>query len=159
MGTDPDELAAAATIVKALHNSQYTAVVANPPYLGSKHHSPLLKKFLGKKYTAHKADLITCFMTRGRTLVQDAGAWGMLTLNNWMFLSSFENSRKQLLNENTISTFKCSAEAYVVSLWIFAFLRVSTRLPLKEQKYNSSILQIVLKLPRTKCVPEDFSMR
>ena len=105
MGTDPDELAAAATIAKALHNSQYTAVVANPPYLGSKHHSPLLKKFLGKGYTAHKADLITCFMTRGRTLVQDAGAWGMLTLNNWMFLSSFENSRKQLLNENTISTF------------------------------------------------------
>jgi type II restriction/modification system DNA methylase subunit YeeA len=84
---------------------QYNAVVANPPYMGSKYYSSKLRSFAIDTYPDSKADLCTCFIQRNASLAKSNGFVGMLTLPNWMFLSSFEEVRKFVLNENAIDTF------------------------------------------------------
>ena len=84
--------------------AQYDAVVANPPYMGSKFHIPILKKFLKEHFPDTKSDLFACFIERGFTLAKDAGHNAMVTMQSWMFLSSFEKMRGRMLREKTILT-------------------------------------------------------
>ncbi|MEA5471425.1 BREX-1 system adenine-specific DNA-methyltransferase PglX, partial [Spirulina sp. 06S082] len=79
---------------------QYDIVVANPPYMGSKSFNPNVKEFVNKHYKAAKSDLYACFVLRNLQLCQQNGVISMLTIPNWMFLSSFEDIRKYIL-ENT----------------------------------------------------------
>ena len=83
---------------------QYDAVVANPPYMGSKFHIPILKKFLKDYFPDAKSNLFACFIERGFTLAKDAGCNAMVTMQSWMFLSSFEKMRERMLREKTILT-------------------------------------------------------
>ena len=84
---------------------QYDAVVANPPYMGSKFYSPTLKVFVNREYSDAKADLYACFMQRNATAAKPNCFVGMITIPNWMFLASFEDVRKALFNHQTIDTF------------------------------------------------------
>jgi type II restriction/modification system DNA methylase subunit YeeA len=82
--------------------AQYDAVVANPPYMGGKGMTPILKGFVKKYFTDAKSDLFSCFIERGYTLAESNGHNAMVTMQSWMFLSSFENMRESLLREKTI---------------------------------------------------------
>ena len=84
--------------------AQYDAVVANPPYMGSKFHIPILKKFLKDHFPDAKSDVFACFIERGFTLAKDARHNAMVTMQSWMFLSSFEKMRERMLREKTILT-------------------------------------------------------
>ena len=83
---------------------RYDAVVANPPYMGSKGMNPLLKKFARDHFPDVKSDLFACFIERGFTLAKGAGHNAMVTMQSWMFLSSFEKMRERILREKTICT-------------------------------------------------------
>ncbi|MFN7137877.1 MAG: BREX-1 system adenine-specific DNA-methyltransferase PglX, partial [Limisphaerales bacterium] len=83
----------------------YDAVVANPPYMGSKYYTPTLKTFVNREYQTAKADLYACFMERNRVFCKPGGFNGMINIPNWMFLSSFEELRKELFASQTIDTF------------------------------------------------------
>ena len=82
--------------------AQYDAVVANPPYMGSKFHIPILKKFLKDHFPDGKSDLFACFIERGFTLAKDAGHNAMVTMESWMFLSSYEKFRNKVLHQHTL---------------------------------------------------------
>ena len=84
--------------------TQYDAVVANPPYMGSKGMNALVKKFAKDHFPDAKSDLFACFIKRGFTLAKDAGHNAMVTMQSWMFLSSFEKMREWMLREKTIVT-------------------------------------------------------
>ena len=84
--------------------AQYDAVVANPPYMGSKGMNALVKKFAKDHFPDAKSDLFACFIERGYTLAKAAGYNAMVTMQSWMFLSSFERMRKRMLREKTIKT-------------------------------------------------------
>ena len=84
--------------------TQYDAVVANPPYMGSKGMNALVKKFAKDHFPDAKSDLFACFIKRGFTLANDAGHNAMVTMQSWMFLSSFEKMREWMLQEKTIKT-------------------------------------------------------
>jgi hypothetical protein len=84
---------------------QYDAVVANPPYMGSKYFGNVLKSFIAAHYADSKADLYACFIARTLMFSKVASLVGMITIPNWMFLSSFEVVRKELLANVTIETF------------------------------------------------------
>ena len=84
--------------------TQYDAVVANPPYMGSKGMNALVKKFAKDHFPDAKSDLFACFIKRGFTLAKDAGHNAMVTMQSWMFLSSFEKMREWMLREKTIKT-------------------------------------------------------
>ena len=84
--------------------AQYDAVVANPPYMGSKGMNALVKKFARDHFPDAKSDLFACFIECGYTLAKDAGYNAMVTMQSWMFLSSFEKMRERMLREKTIGT-------------------------------------------------------
>ena len=83
---------------------KYHVVVTNPPYMGGKGMNADLKKFAEAKYPDSKSDLFAMFIERCLELVQKHGTIGMITMQSWMFLSSFEKLRTKLLDEDTILT-------------------------------------------------------
>lgn len=84
--------------------SKFSCVVANPPYLGSSSFDPFMSKWIKKNYADVKSDLCTCFISRIFSLTEEAGLAGLATSNSWMFLSSYENLRQQLVATKTIDS-------------------------------------------------------
>ena len=84
--------------------TQYAAVVANPPYMGSGNMNVALSKYVTVNYTEGKADLFAVFMYVAMNLLLDKGKMGMINMQSWMFLSSFEKLRKFFLNNYQIDT-------------------------------------------------------
>ncbi len=83
---------------------QFDAVVANPPYMGSKYYDGALKQLVERHYKVAKGDLYTCFMVRNIAFAKGGGSVGMITIPNWMFLSTFEEFRDWLFKELVIET-------------------------------------------------------
>lgn len=83
---------------------QYDAVVANPPYMGGKGMNPALKDYAKTTFPDSKSDLFAMFMERGLDWCKLNGFNSMVTMQSWMFLSSYEAMREKLLCERTIQT-------------------------------------------------------
>jgi hypothetical protein len=84
---------------------QFDAVVANPPYMGGKGMNPALKDYAKTTFPNSKSDLFAMFMERGFEWCKPSGFISMVTMQSWMFLSSYESIRTNLLNNRTISNF------------------------------------------------------
>ena len=84
---------------------EYDAVVANPPYMGGKYFNAKLKEYVAQHYKDAKGDLYACFIMRNLCSSKSNGFVGLITIPNWMFLSSFEALRKALFSHHTIDTF------------------------------------------------------
>ena len=83
---------------------QYDAVIANPPYMGGKGMNTALKDFAKKKFPDSKSDLFAMFIERGFAWCKDSGFNSMVTMQSWMFLSSYEVMREKILQDRTIQT-------------------------------------------------------
>lgn len=81
---------------------RYSVAVANPPYMGGKNMGPKLAEFAKFAFPASKADLFAMFINRCAGLTVKRGLVGMITMQSWMFLSSFESLRSWLLRSGTI---------------------------------------------------------
>ena len=82
--------------------AQYDAVVANPPYMGSRGMNTRVKKFAKDQFADAKSDLFACFIERGYTLAKAPGHNAMVTMESWMFLSSYEKFRNKVLHQHTL---------------------------------------------------------
>lgn len=102
-GNTQEKLKVALAVCEAL-SSKFSCVVANPPYLGSSSFDPFMSKWIKKNYADVKSDLCTCFISRIFSLTEEAGLAGLATSNSWMFLSSYENLRQQLVATKTIDS-------------------------------------------------------
>jgi len=94
-------------VLQALQQADYLSpkfhvVIANPPYMGGKGMNPRLGAWVKENYPDSKSDLFTMFIERNLDLAQKHGAVGMITMQSWMFLSSFEKLREKLLDNATI---------------------------------------------------------
>lgn len=83
---------------------KYDCVVANPPYMGSRNMNSAITIFAAKKYPNSKSDTFSMFIECGFTLAKSQGFNAMVTMQNWMFLSSFKSMREALLSRKTICT-------------------------------------------------------
>ena len=83
---------------------KYTAVVANPPYMGGGNMNKELSKYVESNYKEGKADLFSVFMLLSEKLLTEKGKYGMLNMQSWMFLTSFEELRKNLIKRSTIDS-------------------------------------------------------
>lgn len=81
---------------------RYTVVVANPPYMGGKGMNGELSAWVKKNYPKSKTDLFAMFIERNLDMAATGGAVAMITMQSWMFLSSFEALRGRILNQHTI---------------------------------------------------------
>ena len=81
---------------------KYHALVMNPPYMGSGNMNSTLSKYVKDEYEEGKADLFSVFMLLSIDRLLPNGKYGMINMQSWMFLSSFEKLRTRLLEENRI---------------------------------------------------------
>ena len=84
--------------------NQYEAVVTNPPYMGGKGFNTKLKAYTEKNYKNSKSDLFAIFIERCNEFTKKDCYTSMITMQSWMFLSSFETLRKNILKNNEIES-------------------------------------------------------
>lgn len=77
---------------------QYTAVVANPPYMGQKSMNADLKNYVNKNYPATKSDLMTVFMEVIPNFTSDNSMFALINLPSWLFLSTFQKLREYYID-------------------------------------------------------------
>ncbi|MFV7709349.1 BREX-1 system adenine-specific DNA-methyltransferase PglX [Shewanella algae] len=104
---DTQQKPAARALLGLLHQAsilakRYDAVIANPPYMGSKGMNADLKEFAKKQFPNSKSDLFAIFIERNLDLTTAAGVVAMITMQSWMFLSSYEALRARILGQHTI---------------------------------------------------------
>ena len=81
---------------------KYSALIMNPPYMGGGNMNNILSKYVKDNYEEGKADLFSVFMLLAIDRLQANGKYGMINMQSWMFLSSFEKLRKDLLDNSQI---------------------------------------------------------
>ena len=82
--------------------NKYEAVVTNPPYMGGKGFSPKLKTYVEKNYKDTKSDLFAVFIERCNEFTKKNCYTSMITMQSWMFLSSYETFRKNIIEKTEI---------------------------------------------------------
>ena len=114
-------------------SEKYHIVVTNPPYMGNSHMGALLKAYLEKEYKPYKSDLFSAFFIRCCDCCDPRGHLGFMSPYVWMFISSYEDLRREFIENKTITTlaqleYSAFAEA-TVPLCIFTLYNQNT--PLK----------------------------
>ncbi|MGM1051015.1 MAG: BREX-1 system adenine-specific DNA-methyltransferase PglX [Pseudomonadota bacterium] len=84
---------------------RYDAVIANPPYMGSKGMNKALKDFAKKSYPNSKSDLFAIFMEHAFSLLAPLGYNAQINMQSWMFLSAFSKLRYSVLSNNSVQCF------------------------------------------------------
>ena len=84
--------------------NQYEIVVTNPPYMGGKGFSPKLKTYIEKNFKDSKSDLFAVFIERCNEFTKKNCYTSMITMQSWMFLSSFETLRKNIIEKTEIKS-------------------------------------------------------
>lgn len=92
------KLAKQAEILK----EKYTVVCTNPPYMNKLESH--LKEFVTTRYKAYSGDLFSVFMYRNLSFCKEDGYAAYMTPNVWMFLKTYENLRKFIVEEKSISS-------------------------------------------------------
>jgi len=85
---------------------KYHVVVANPPYAGSGGLNAAFQKFAKLHYPQSQSDLYSMFIDRCLSIALAHGLVSMVTIQNWLFLSSFEKLRNMIVD-------RCSIRALV----------------------------------------------
>lgn len=80
----------------------FDVVVANPPYMGSSSFNPFMSKWMKTNFPDSCKDLCTAFIERGYSLSKNHGYASMVTMSSWMFLSSFEKMRNDIIGNRGI---------------------------------------------------------
>ena len=80
----------------------YDIVATNPPYMGNSGMNLNLKDYLKKNYPQSKSDLFAVFIEKCHNFCNEKGFVAMITQQSFMFLSTFEKLRVELINNHTI---------------------------------------------------------
>lgn len=81
---------------------RYDAVVANPPYMGSKYFCSSLSNYIQQNYRAASPDIYACFILAALNLSRPAGFISNINIPGWMMNSTFENFRIELFRRSSI---------------------------------------------------------
>lgn len=83
---------------------KFDVVVTNPPYLGNSFLNGELKDYIDKKYPHSKTDLFAVCIERFLKLTKPNRYCSMVTMQSWMFLTSYQKFRENILSKSTITT-------------------------------------------------------
>jgi hypothetical protein len=82
---------------------KYAAIVMNPPYMPT-NKTDVLSRYVNEHYPDTKPDLSSVFMDVAQHCMIENGKYGMINMQSWMFLSSFERLRKWWLENQQIDS-------------------------------------------------------
>ncbi|MBU9673996.1 BREX-1 system adenine-specific DNA-methyltransferase PglX [Planococcus sp. CP5-4] len=85
-------------------NQQYDIFITNPPYAGNKYVPAEVSSYLVNSYQEVKSDLFSAFIEYSFSATKENGQIGFMSPFVWMFISSFEKLRKNIVNNRTISS-------------------------------------------------------
>ena len=85
-----------------LLSKKYSAVVTNPPYMNKFEKN--LKDFAKKYYKDYSKDLFSMFIYRNFNFCNKYGYNALMTPFVWMFIKNYENLRKFIINNKSISS-------------------------------------------------------
>ena len=91
---------------------KYHVVVTNPPYMSSSGMSGKLADFVKQKYPDSKADLFSVFIEKCLSFTKTNGFTSMVTMQAWMFLSSFEKLRTKVLSRQLSSLIRIGYNSF-----------------------------------------------
>lgn len=97
-----DVLPALVQQTKIMRN-EYDVVVMNPPYMGNTNMNMDLSEFLKVYYPNSKSDLFATFMETMH-YIKPFGMYSMINQQSWMFLSSYEDLRKDIIDSHFIDS-------------------------------------------------------
>lgn len=89
-------------------STKFDVAVANPPYTDSADFGAELKVFVGSNYSKplkFNSNLYACFIKRCCELAGDDGKVGMIHPMTFMYIKTFEDVRKYILNHTHINLF------------------------------------------------------
>ncbi|MCG7594582.1 BREX-1 system adenine-specific DNA-methyltransferase PglX [Mycobacterium sp. PSTR-4-N] len=81
----------------------YHVTVANPPYMVGGNMNAGLSEFVKQFFPDSKADLFAAFIERNLSLSLPGGWVAMITMQSWLFLSSFVTLRRRVMDEHALS--------------------------------------------------------
>lgn len=84
--------------------NKYSALVMNPPYMGGGNMNNVLSKYVKDNYEEGKADLATAFVQHMAKMTYKHGKYGFIIPPSWMFLSTFERLRKDIIDNRSIDS-------------------------------------------------------
>lgn len=107
--TDPAAIAGAEQLLPVVEQAivlaqKYDAVIANPPYMGSRGINLTLKKFLAVEYKETKADLFSAFIERCNGLTLKNKNTAIMSPNVWLYLNSYEQLREKVSTKNLMQS-------------------------------------------------------
>ena len=91
---------------------KYDVVCTNPPYMGSSGMSGKLSEYAKKNYPDTKSDLFAVLMESCGQMTKKNGYQAMITQHAWMFLASYENLRRKMLQNRLINMAHLGARAF-----------------------------------------------
>jgi hypothetical protein len=99
-----DLVGAAETVIQQalLLSQSYHVLIANPPYMGAKNIDVGLATWAKNEYQTTNSDLFSMFMDRAFDLVAPRGYAAMVTMDAWMFLSSYKELRGRIIDSKAI---------------------------------------------------------
>lgn len=83
---------------------KYHTLIANPPYMGRNTMNTVLTEYLDSMYKVTKQDLYATFMDMMISKTIPYGKSAFVTMESWMFLSSFDSFRRKILSSTTIES-------------------------------------------------------
>ncbi|MFA5865014.1 MAG: N-6 DNA methylase [Phycisphaerae bacterium] len=83
---------------------QFDVVLLNPPYLDRRDYNPQLKDFMVRYYKKSGRNLYTAFLEKSLELLNPSGRLGAVTPQTFMFIRSFADLRKTILEKTAIET-------------------------------------------------------
>lgn len=116
-------------------SEKYSAICMNPPYMGNKHMDDILKGYVTQNYNMSKADLFSVFMEVAVDRLASKAKYGMINMQNWMFISIFEELRTSIIDNYQVDS----------------LLQLGTRLfdELQGEKVKSASFVITKSLPQS----------
>ncbi len=98
-----DDIRALVNQAKLL-SQKYDVVVTNPPYMPVSNSSASLQNFVKKNYPDSKTDMFAVFIEKALFLLKVNGYCSLITMESWMFLTSYEKFRTNILLKKTINS-------------------------------------------------------
>lgn len=77
---------------------KYWVVSTNPPYMGLSNGNAKINNYVKNEYHDSRHDLFAVFIEKCQNMLKINGIQSMITQHSWMFISSYEELRKKVLN-------------------------------------------------------------
>ena len=110
---------------------KYHVVVTNPPYMAISNSNNKLNGYVNRKYIGGKTDMFSVFIERCLQFTIRNYYTSMITMQSWLFLTSFEKIRNKILDNEIASLAHLGARSFdeisgeIVQTVVFTIKKIS----------------------------------